>query len=112
MGRHSAEANRPGGRSASAAGVGAVRVTLTLTLTLGLGLGLDRDDPAAGRPGGPSQRPSKSVSTSGAPPTGVFVDNAVETNTHQLMADPRTIPVETFESELVDMVIRCLRGDQ
>ncbi|MGP4006618.1 TetR/AcrR family transcriptional regulator [Streptomyces sp. 4N124] len=36
----------------------------------------------------------------------------VETNTHKLMADPRTIPVETLENELVDMVTRYLRGDQ
>jgi AcrR family transcriptional regulator len=36
----------------------------------------------------------------------------VELNTHKLMADPRTIPVETFENELVDMVTRYLRGDQ
>lgn len=36
----------------------------------------------------------------------------VEMNTHKLMADPRTIPVETFENELVDMVTRYLRGDQ
>ncbi|MFJ5838760.1 TetR/AcrR family transcriptional regulator [Streptomyces shenzhenensis] len=36
----------------------------------------------------------------------------VETNAHKLMADPRTIPVETFENELVDMVTRYLRGDQ
>ncbi|MEU6146284.1 TetR/AcrR family transcriptional regulator [Streptomyces sp. NPDC047081] len=35
----------------------------------------------------------------------------VETNTHKLMADPRTIPVETFEGELVAMVTRYLRGD-
>lgn len=35
----------------------------------------------------------------------------VELNTHKLMAHPRTIPVETFESELVDMVTRYLRGD-
>ncbi|MHC3469558.1 TetR/AcrR family transcriptional regulator [Streptomyces sp. 7R007] len=34
----------------------------------------------------------------------------VETNTHKLMADPQTIPVETFEKELVDMVTRYLRG--
>ncbi|BBA99496.1 putative transcriptional regulator [Actinacidiphila reveromycinica] len=34
----------------------------------------------------------------------------VETNTHRLMAHPRTIPVETFENELVDMVTRYLRG--
>jgi len=34
----------------------------------------------------------------------------VETNTHRLMADPRTIPVGTFESELVDMVTRYLGG--
>jgi AcrR family transcriptional regulator len=36
----------------------------------------------------------------------------VEMNTHKLMADPRTIPVETFEKELVNMVTRYLRGDQ
>ncbi|GGM06941.1 TetR family transcriptional regulator [Streptomyces fumigatiscleroticus] len=36
----------------------------------------------------------------------------VEINTHKLMADPRTIPVETFENELVAMVTRYLRGDQ
>ncbi|MEV5533605.1 TetR/AcrR family transcriptional regulator [Streptomyces prunicolor] len=36
----------------------------------------------------------------------------VEINTHRLMADPRTVPVETFEQELVDMVTRYLRGDQ
>ncbi|MFG2971254.1 TetR/AcrR family transcriptional regulator [Streptomyces sp. NPDC048288] len=34
----------------------------------------------------------------------------VETNTHKLMAGPRTVPVETFENELVDMVTRYLRG--
>jgi AcrR family transcriptional regulator len=34
----------------------------------------------------------------------------VEMNTHKLMADPRAIPVETFERELVDMVTRYLRG--
>ncbi|MFF3484062.1 TetR/AcrR family transcriptional regulator [Streptomyces sp. NPDC002701] len=36
----------------------------------------------------------------------------VEVNTHKLMADPRTIPEETFGGELVDMVTRYLRGDQ
>ncbi|WP_406300081.1 TetR/AcrR family transcriptional regulator [Embleya sp. NBC_00888] len=36
----------------------------------------------------------------------------VETNTHRLMADPQTIPIESFESELVDMITRYLRGDQ
>ena len=36
----------------------------------------------------------------------------VEMNTHKIMADPRTIVVETFENELVDMVTRYLRGDQ
>lgn len=36
----------------------------------------------------------------------------VEINTHKLMADPRTVPVETFEQELVDTVTRYLRGDQ
>lgn len=35
----------------------------------------------------------------------------VELNTHKLMADPRGVPVETFEKELVDMVTRYLRGD-
>lgn len=36
----------------------------------------------------------------------------VEVNTHKLMAAPQTIPVETFENELVDMVTRYLRGDR
>ncbi|MFJ9248483.1 TetR/AcrR family transcriptional regulator [Streptomyces sp. NPDC101776] len=36
----------------------------------------------------------------------------VEINIHKLMADPRAIPVETFETELVDMVTRYLRGDR
>ncbi|MBQ0826604.1 TetR/AcrR family transcriptional regulator [Streptomyces tagetis] len=36
----------------------------------------------------------------------------VETNTHKLMADPRAVPVEIFEGELVDMVTRYLRGDR
>jgi AcrR family transcriptional regulator len=36
----------------------------------------------------------------------------VEINTHKLMAAPMTIPVETFENELVDMVTRYLRGDR
>jgi AcrR family transcriptional regulator len=36
----------------------------------------------------------------------------VEMNTHKLMADPRTIAIETFERELVDMVTRYLRGDR
>jgi AcrR family transcriptional regulator len=36
----------------------------------------------------------------------------VEINTHRLMADPRTIPIETFENELVDMVTRYLRGTE
>ncbi|MFD8089258.1 TetR/AcrR family transcriptional regulator [Streptomyces malaysiensis] len=35
----------------------------------------------------------------------------VEMNTHKLMAAPQTIPVETFENELVDMISRYLRGD-
>jgi AcrR family transcriptional regulator len=34
----------------------------------------------------------------------------VEMNTHKLMAAPQSIPVETFENELVDMVTRYLRG--
>ena len=36
----------------------------------------------------------------------------VELNTHKLMADPQSIPVETVENELVDMVTRYLRGDR
>jgi AcrR family transcriptional regulator len=36
----------------------------------------------------------------------------VELNTHKLMAAPRTIPVETVENELVDMITRYLRGDR
>jgi len=36
----------------------------------------------------------------------------VEINTHKFMAAPRTIPVETFEDELVAMVTRYLRGDR
>ncbi|WP_329378119.1 TetR/AcrR family transcriptional regulator [Streptomyces sp. NBC_01716] len=36
----------------------------------------------------------------------------VETNTHKLMAYPRTTPVETFENELVNMVTLYLRGGQ
>jgi hypothetical protein len=36
----------------------------------------------------------------------------VEMNTHKFMAAPRTIPVETFENELVAMLTRYLRGDQ
>ena len=36
----------------------------------------------------------------------------VEVNTHKLMAAPQTIPVETFERELVDMVTRYLGGDR
>lgn len=36
----------------------------------------------------------------------------VESNTHKLMADPRNIPVATFENELVDMVTRYLQGAQ
>ncbi|MFE3598130.1 TetR/AcrR family transcriptional regulator [Streptomyces sp. NPDC059096] len=35
----------------------------------------------------------------------------VEANTHKLMADPRTLPVETLENELVDMITRYLRGN-
>ncbi|MEV6238418.1 TetR/AcrR family transcriptional regulator [Lentzea sp. NPDC051838] len=34
----------------------------------------------------------------------------VEINTHKFMAGPRTTPVETFETELVAMVTRYLRG--
>ena len=36
----------------------------------------------------------------------------VEITTHRFMAAPRTVPVETFENELVAMVTRYLRGDQ
>lgn len=36
----------------------------------------------------------------------------VETNTHKLLAGPRTVPVETFENELVNMVTHYLRGDR
>jgi AcrR family transcriptional regulator len=36
----------------------------------------------------------------------------VEMNTHKLMADPRAIPVETVENELVDMITRYLRGPE
>jgi len=36
----------------------------------------------------------------------------VEINTHKLLADPRGVPVETLENELVDMVTRYLRGDR
>ncbi|WP_460516008.1 TetR/AcrR family transcriptional regulator [Flindersiella endophytica] len=36
----------------------------------------------------------------------------VEMNTHKFMASPQNIPVETFETELVAMVTRYLRGDQ
>ncbi len=36
----------------------------------------------------------------------------VEINTHKFMAAPQTIPIETFENELVAMVTRYLRGDQ
>jgi AcrR family transcriptional regulator len=35
----------------------------------------------------------------------------IEMNTHKLMADPRTTSVEPFETELVDMITRYLRGD-
>ncbi|SDT47635.1 TetR/AcrR family transcriptional regulator [Actinoplanes derwentensis] len=36
----------------------------------------------------------------------------IEMNTHKLMAAPGSVPVETFERELVDMITRYLRGDQ
>ena len=35
----------------------------------------------------------------------------VEMNTHKFMAAPPSVPVETFENELVAMVTRYLRGD-
>jgi AcrR family transcriptional regulator len=35
----------------------------------------------------------------------------IEMNTHKLMAAPGSVPVETFATELVDMVTRYLRGD-
>ncbi|MFF0223411.1 TetR/AcrR family transcriptional regulator [Streptomyces sp. NPDC004629] len=41
-----------------------------------------------------------------------LIVGTVEMNTHKLMADPRTIQVETFENELVDMITRYLRGDR
>ena len=41
-----------------------------------------------------------------------LVTFTVEMNTHKLMAYPQTIPVETVENELVDMVTRYLRGDR
>jgi len=41
-----------------------------------------------------------------------LIVTTVEMNTHMLMAAPRTIPVETFENEMVAMVTRYLRGDQ
>lgn len=41
-----------------------------------------------------------------------LIVGTVELNTHKLMADPRTLRVETFENELVDMITRYLRGDQ
>ncbi|MEO3827735.1 TetR/AcrR family transcriptional regulator [Actinomadura sp. B10D3] len=41
-----------------------------------------------------------------------LIVTTVELNTHKFMAHPRTVPVETFENELVDMVTRYLRGDQ
>ncbi|XVV15356.1 TetR/AcrR family transcriptional regulator [Actinoplanes sp. CA-131856] len=36
----------------------------------------------------------------------------VEINIHRLMAAPRTMTVDTIESELVDMITRYLRGDR
>ncbi|MFD8338281.1 TetR/AcrR family transcriptional regulator [Streptomyces solisilvae] len=36
----------------------------------------------------------------------------VETNTHKFMADPHTVPIESFEKELADMITRYLRGGQ
>ncbi|WP_433789117.1 TetR/AcrR family transcriptional regulator [Actinoplanes sp. CA-252034] len=35
----------------------------------------------------------------------------IEMNTHKLMAAPSAVPVESFATELVDMVTRYLRGD-
>ncbi|MBB4752548.1 TetR/AcrR family transcriptional regulator [Actinoplanes lobatus] len=35
----------------------------------------------------------------------------IEMNTHKLMAAPSAVPVDTFATELVDMVTRYLRGD-
>jgi AcrR family transcriptional regulator len=40
-----------------------------------------------------------------------MVLNTVELNAHTFMAHPRTASVETFETELVDMITRYLRGD-
>ncbi|WP_307873036.1 TetR/AcrR family transcriptional regulator [Paractinoplanes ovalisporus] len=39
-----------------------------------------------------------------------LIQFTIEMNTHKLMAAPRTIAVETFETELVTMVTRYLRG--
>ncbi|MFF1920095.1 TetR/AcrR family transcriptional regulator [Streptomyces sp. NPDC058221] len=41
-----------------------------------------------------------------------LIVTTVEMNTHKIMADPQTIPVEAFEDELVAMITRYLRGDQ
>ncbi|MER7268891.1 TetR/AcrR family transcriptional regulator [Micromonospora carbonacea] len=41
-----------------------------------------------------------------------LVTFTVEINTHRLMAGPRATPVETLETELVDMITRYLRGDR
>jgi AcrR family transcriptional regulator len=35
----------------------------------------------------------------------------IEINTHKMMAAPGSVPVETFATELADMVTRYLRGD-
>jgi AcrR family transcriptional regulator len=35
----------------------------------------------------------------------------IEMNTHKMMAAPGSVPVETFATELADMVTRYLRGD-
>lgn len=39
-----------------------------------------------------------------------LIVNTVELNTHKVMADPRGVPVEAFENELVAMLTRYLRG--
>ncbi|WP_305786967.1 TetR/AcrR family transcriptional regulator [Symbioplanes lichenis] len=41
-----------------------------------------------------------------------LINFTVEINTHRLMADPHAPAVETFESELIDMVTRYLAGSE
>ena len=55
----------------------------------------------------PGTRMSAYVTSTTAAELIVFT---VEANTHKLMAAPQTVPVESFENELVDMLTRYLRG--